>query len=160
MFNVNQLIQNLNGLTIKKHEYFNELLLITKAQQEDIQKNAAENMLALVEKKQSFIDKIDGLDKAFQMQFEQLKSELNIDNLDKMDILKYPDLKILRENVGAIMSLAGDITKLEKENDIQINVLYDLLKKELKRINIGKQSMKAYEPQTVNTDGVYIDKKK
>ena len=34
------------------------------------------------------------------------------------------------------------------------------LKKEMKQINVGRKSIRAYETPVINNDGIYIDKKK
>jgi hypothetical protein len=34
------------------------------------------------------------------------------------------------------------------------------MKREIKQINTGKRSIKAYEKANINNDGIYIDRKK
>lgn len=160
MFNSDQVINNLNGLTGRKRELFKEILIITKEQKEDIETNEAKNIEALVEKKQIVIDKVNEIDTAFASQYELLKSGLGIKSLENVDINKYPSLKLLKENVKEIVVMAQDIMLLEQNNKSNMNIILDKLKQEIKRVNLGKKSLKAYEVPSINTDGIYIDKKK
>ena len=59
-----------------------------------------------------------------------------------------------------ILTLAKEIMSVEQENKENINVIFNNLKTELRKINIGKKSLRAYESPVVNNDGIYIDKKK
>lgn len=155
-----QLIKELNNITEQKLKLFKELLNITVLQKEDIENNKADNIEELVSKKQQLIDTIDKLDKSFIEGYHQLKVELKLDKPDKIDTDKYPELKTLKHCVKEIIDLAGTIMELENSNREKLNKIFDEVKNELKQINIGKRSIKAYEIPYVQKDGIYIDKKK
>ncbi len=155
-----QAILNLHNLLDKKIEYFNEIYNITNRQKHDIENNTADNIEILVNEKQQIIDKIDSIDLAFKQQSEMLKKTLQIDSLEKADIQKYPTLGELKKKVAAIMKLAEKIITLENDNNQKLNTLMDSLKLEMKQLKAGKKSLKAYDTPIINTDGVYIDRKK
>lgn len=155
-----QLINDLYLAIERKLELFNEIYNITLKQQQDIENNDAENIEALVQQKQTVIDEVDKLDLRFLEGYKTLKETLNIDKLDKIDTDKYPELKKLKENVQKIMEIAPQIMELESSNKEKLDQIFQRVKNEIKQINLGKKSIKAYEPTPVNNDGIFIDKKK
>lgn len=156
----NKLLDNLNEIIENKLELFKELYDITLLQQQDIENNDADNIQALVEEKQQVINEIDELDKSFLEGYKTLKESLNLESLHKVDTEKYPELKNLKNSVEKIVKLAPDIMELENSNRERLNEIYERVKGELKQINSGKRSLKAYEAAPVHNDGVFIDKKK
>jgi adenylyl- and sulfurtransferase ThiI len=63
-------------------------------------------------------------------------------------------------SVNKAMELAGKVMELESSNREKLNEIFDEVKKELKQINVGKRSLKAYEKPIEQNDGIYIDRKK
>lgn len=155
-----QLISKLNQITEQKLKLFKEIYNVTVLQKEDIENNKADNIEALVQKKQQIIDTIDELDKAFLGGYSQLKDELKLDRPDKIDTNRYPELKTLKSYIDDIMKLASSIMELENSNREKLNNIFNEVKKELRQINTGKRSIKAYETPMVQSDGIYIDRKK
>ncbi len=155
-----QLINDLNKIIEQKLKLFKEIQDITILQNKDIVGNKAENIEELIKRKQQVIDAIDKLDKSFLEGYSHLKDELKLDKPDKIDTDKYPQLKNLKSCVKEIIELAGDIMELENVNREKLNNIFIEVKKELKQINVGKRSLKAYEVPFIQNDGIYIDKKK
>jgi hypothetical protein len=155
-----QLISRLNQITEQKLKLFKEIYNVTVLQKEDIENNKAGNIEALVQKKQQIIDTIDELDKAFLDSYSQLKDELKLDRPDRIDVNRYPELKTLKSYIDDIMKLARSIMELENSNREKLNDIFNEVKKELRQINTGKRSIKAYETPMVQSDGIYIDRKK
>lgn len=157
-----QLIKDLNCIIEQKLKLklFKEIYDITVLQKEDIETNRAENIGTLVSDKQKVIDTIDELDKVFLQGYQLLKDELKLDRPDRIDTGKYPELKSLKLCVEEIMELAGRIMELENSNLEKLNSIFSEVKNELKQINVGKRSLKAYEKPVVQNDGIYIDWKK
>lgn len=155
-----QLIKDLNYIMEQKLKLFKAMLDITILQKEDIENNRAENIGALVDKKQMVIDEIDKLDKSFLEGYQQLKIELKLDRPDRIDTDKYPELKTLKLFVEDIMEQAGRIMELENSNREKLNAIFNEVKSELRQINAGKRSIKAYEKPAIQNDGIYIDRKK
>lgn len=155
-----QLISKLNQITEQKLKLFKEIYNVTVLQKEDIENNNAGNIEALVQKKQQIIDAIDELDKTFLEGYSQLKDELKLDRPDKIDTNRYPELKTLKSYINDIMKLARSIMELENSNRDKLNDIFNEVKKELRQINTGKRSIKAYETPMVQSDGIYIDRKK
>lgn len=160
MDNINSTISELLSLIDRKKQLFDNIMEITLKQKKDIEENEANNIGELVKYKQSIIDSIDGTDKLFSERFNLLKKELKVSTLEEIDFAKYPALKNLKLKVEEIMSLAQKIMQIEESNKEKLTSMINGLKKEMRQVNIGKKSIKAYEKPIISNDGIYIDKKK
>jgi organic radical activating enzyme len=155
-----ELISDLNQIIEKKLELFHEMYKITVSQQKDIEENEADNIELLVHQKQLVIDKIDKLDESFLAGFNKLKKEFQLDSIDLIDTSKYPEMMNIKNHIKSIMGMAHKIMELENNNREKLDHIFQNIKNELKQVNTGKRSLKAYEPKPVYNDGFYIDKKK
>lgn len=155
-----QLISDLNQMIEKKLELFNEMYNITVSQQKDIEENEAGNIEVLVQQKQQIIDRIDKLDESFLSGFNKLKNEFQLDSIDLIDTNKHPEMMDIKNHIKSIMGMAHKIMELENSNREKLDSIFQSVKEELKQINTGKRSLKAYEQKPVYNDGIFIDKKK
>ena len=160
MEDFNGIIVQLMELIDQKAELFSKIMEVTLEQKKDIEENAANKIEKLVSQKQSVIDNIDEIDKSFSERFNLLKKQLKVNTLEEVDFTKYPELRNLKLKVEEIMSIAQEIMHIEESNKKKLTAIMNDLKKEIKQINVGKKSIKAYEKPIINNDGIYIDKKK
>lgn len=160
METVNSTITELLGLIDRKRQLFANIMEITQEQKKDIEENQANKIEELVTRKQTVIDNIDEIDKSFSERLILLKKNLNVSTLEEIDFTKYPILKILKLKVEDIMSQAQKIMLVEESNKEKLAALMNELKREMKQLNTGKKSVKAYETPIINNDGIFIDKKK
>jgi len=157
---IDGIIARLTELTDRKAELFGSIMEITLEQKKDIEENAAASIEGLVNRKQTIIDSINGLDRSFSEGLDVLKKNLQVKTLEEADFKKYPGLKNLKLKVEEIMSAAQKIMLIEESNKEELTAIMNRLKKEITLINKGKKSIKAYENPVINNDGIYIDKKK
>lgn len=157
---LNSTMTELLGLIDRKRQLFDDIMEITQKQKKDIEENAADTIEELVAQKQLVIDSVDEIDKSFAEKFALLKKHLNVNSLDEVDFTKYPILKILKLKVEEIMSMARKIVEIEEVNKEKLAAIMKELEAEMKRLSVGKKSIKAYEPTIISSDGIYIDKKK
>lgn len=160
MDTINGIITELINLIDSKRRLFDNIMGITLEQKKDIEGNEANNIEQLVKRKQTVIDNIDEIDKSFSEELNLLKKQLKVNSLEEVDFTKYPVLKTLKLKVEEIMALAQKIMKIEESNKEKLTLITNELKKEIKQINVGKRSIKAYGVPILNNDGIYIDKKK
>lgn len=160
MDNANSLIIELLSLLDKKRKLFDSIMEITMEQKKDLEENDANNIELLVNRKQSVIDDIDKIDSFFSERFGLLKKQLNVNDLEELDVAEYPVLKDLKLKVAEITALAQKIMAIEQVNKEKLTGKLNDLKKEMKQLSVGKKSIKAYENPIINSDGIYIDKKK
>jgi len=160
MDNANKVLTELIGLLEKKSRLFDTIMEITLEQKKDIDENTADNIEEYIKQKQEVIDTIDSIDRNFSEKFDLLKRSLNIGSMENADFLKYPALKELKLKVEGIMSQAREIAAIEEENKEKLSFLMNGLMKEIKQLNVGKRSIKAYESPGIRNDGIYIDRKK
>ena len=155
-----QLINELNEIIGKKLELFNEMYKITVDQQKDIEQNEAGNIEVLVQQKQQIIDKIDKLDESFLAGFNNVKKEFQLDSVELIDTKKHPEMIVIKNHIKSIMGMAHKIMELENNNSKKLDSIFQSVKEELKQINTGKRSLRAYDHKPTNNDGMFIDKKK
>lgn len=160
MKKVSSTIIELLSLLEKKRELFDSIMKITLDQKKDLEENKGDKMEDLVGQKQTVINSVDEIDRSFSEGLNLLKKHLNVQTLEEVDFTKYPELRNLKLKVEEIMSMAQDIILIEKSNREKLVSVMNEMKKEIKQINTGKKSIKAYEKANINNDGIYIDRKK
>lgn len=160
MGKVNSTIIELLSLLEKKRKLFDSIMKITIEQKKDLEENKGDKMEDLVGQKQAVINNVDEIDRSFSEGLNLLKKHLNVQTLEEIDFTKYPELRNIKLKVEEIMSMAQDIILIEKSNREKLVSVMNEMKKEIKQINTGKKSIKAYEKANINNDGIYIDRKK
>ncbi|MGI6585235.1 MAG: hypothetical protein GX301_07275 [Gracilibacteraceae bacterium] len=160
MKKVSSTIIELLSLLEKKRELFDSIMKITLDQKKDLEENKGDKMEDLVGQKQTVINSVDEIDRSFSEGLNLLKKHLNVQTLEEVDFTKYPELRNLKLKVEEIMSMAQDIILIEKSNREKLVSVMNEMKREIKQINTGKRSIKAYEKANINNDGIYIDRKK
>ncbi len=153
-------VVKMQELLNKKKEALKIIYNLTLKQKNDIDTNEGANLEKYIDDKQIEIDKIDNIDKGFSMIFEDLKKRLNIESMEELDTGNYSDFKIIKEQIKGLMEIAHKTMALERENKDALEILIDNVKNDIKQVSLGKKSISAYEKQSTNTDGIYIDKKK
>lgn len=160
MGKVNSTIIELLSLLEKKRKLFDSIMKITIEQKKDLEENKGDKMEDLVGQKQAVINNVDEIDRSFSEGLNLLKKHLNVQTLEEIDFTKYPELRNIKLKVEEIMSMAQDIILIEKSNREKLVSVMNEMKREIKQINTGKRSIKAYEKANINNDGIYIDRKK
>lgn len=161
MFNTpDKYILKLREVAEKKHEYLKDILCLTREQSRAVTDEDIEALGKLVTDKQAKIDAINKLDKEFDACFQQLKCELKVDSLDKMQGLGLKGIKELQESIERVMVTIAEICDIENQNTNGAKVLLNNLGEEIKKISRGKKAVSAYKPGPVRPPSFYIDKKK
>jgi len=156
----NEEVLKMQELLKEKKAALDIIYNMTVKQQEDIEKNEGENLKEYIDKKQEQIDRIDNIDELFEDTFNKFKKELNIESVETLDFTLYPGLKTIKELTEKIVNLGKKTMEIEIENKEKLTVLIENIKSDINQVKAGKKSIHAYDAQTVNIDGVYIDKKK
>lgn len=159
MNTTDSIINELLELMDKKSALFKNIMEITLEQKKDIE-NGVENMEKLIKEKQTIIDSVDKIDALFSERINVLKNQLKVNTLEEIDSTKYPMMKSLKNKVDEIMSQARKIMDIEESNKNELIKLMNDLTKEMKQMKVGRKSLKAYETPVVNSDGIYIDRRK
>lgn len=160
MDNANIFVDELLKHIDKKRLLIDNIMRLTLEQKKDIEENEANNIDQLVSQKQALIDSIDEIDNTFTKDFDLLKKQLKINSIESVDLSKYPLLKELKQKIEGIMAHTREIMIIEESNKEKLSLVMDEIKKEMKQLNVGKRSLRAYETPVTNNDGIYIDKKK
>lgn len=153
-----ELIDNLISISKEKKQLLEEIHDFTKKQREGIKKEDMGKLNDILDEKDHIIKKINELDISFLTTFSQIKKEEGIENIDQIDVDKYPNLKKLKEIVKEISSSLIAISLLDEENNKNIKAKLEETKKELRRVKDGKKAYKGYN--STITGSMLIDEKK
>lgn len=160
MESIEKMMNDLVELLEEKKAVLEKIHELTLKQKEDIENNQGDNINGFIDKKQVEIDKINVIDEDFANTVKKLKLELDIESLEQVDTDRFPQMKVMRVKIEEILSLGNDIMKLEEYNKDKIIEIINHIKKDLKAVNLGRKSVKAYEKPNIDVGGIYIDRKK
>lgn len=152
--NVKKMIE----LSEEKKSLLNEILEITKFQQDLIKNEQMEELNQSLLEKEKLIDKINIIDRDFLKFYDQVKVQEHIDSLDKIDIQKYSNIKALKEIVSEINTILNDISIIDKNNTIKMKSNVDKIKSDLKQVKEAKRAYKGYNYE--NVESILMDEKK
>lgn len=160
MESIEKMMNDLVELLEEKKAVLEKIHELTLKQKEDIENNQGDNINGFIDKKQVEIDKINVIDEDFANTVKKLKLELDIESLEQVDTDRFPQMKVMRVKIEEILNLGNDIMKLEEYNKDKIIEIINHIKKDLKAVNLGRKSVKAYEKPNIDVGGIYIDRKK
>ncbi|QQY80083.1 FlgN protein [Keratinibaculum paraultunense] len=151
-------IDELVTISREKYKLLEDMCKYTIAQKEYIEKEDMDSLNELLDKKDTLIKKIDQLDISFLIIFSQVKKEEAVENIEQLDIKKYPNLKELKDVVVEISSILMTLSLLDKENSENIKQKLKATKMELKRVREGQRAYKGYNKTEAGS--MMIDEKK
>lgn len=154
-------IQKLTGISMQKLNSMNEILELTKKQENVITEDSLNNMQEIINQKQALIDSINKLDENFDVYYTRLKSVLGVTNLEHVPASQVPGVVELKKIINSIFHIMEQIQKLEKENKDKADELLNNLGQQIKKVNQNKLINNSYngiykQPQT----SYYFDTKK
>lgn len=153
-----ELIDELISISKEKNQLLVEMQKITKGQREEIKEEDMENLNEILDKKDYIIKEINKLDISFLTIFSQIKKNEDIQNIDEMDIEKYPNLEELKKAVKEVSSTLIAISLMDKENNDSMKAKLEETKMEIRKIKDGKKAYKGYNATIV--ESILIDEKK
>lgn len=153
-------IGRLHEISLEKYSLLRDMLGLTEEQAKSISEEKIDSLEKLVVEKQAKIDKINKLDKEFEVYFFRLKRVLNVKKLDELKGLNVSGTKELQETVAQIIYLVEKISRLEKQNNEKAKSLLKKLGDNIKNINQSKKMNSAYMPEPLKPPPYFIDKKK
>lgn len=153
-----ELIDELISISKEKSQLLVEMQKITKGQREEIKEEDMENLNEILDKKDYIIKEINKLDISFLTIFSQIKKNEDIQNIDEMDIEKYPNLEELKKAVKEVSSTLIAISLMDKENNDSMKAKLEETKMEIRKIKDGKKAYKGYNATIV--ESILIDEKK
>ena len=153
-----ELIDELISISKEKSQLLVEMQKITKGQREEIKEEDMENLNEILDKKDYIIKEINKLDISFLTIFSQIKKNEDIQNIDEMDIEKYPNLEELKKAVKEVSSTLIAISLMDKENNNSMKAKLEETKMEIRKIKDGKKAYKGYNATIA--ESILIDEKK
>ncbi|QEK11330.1 flagellar protein FlgN [Crassaminicella thermophila] len=160
--NIKDTIDLLIDISKKKETALKKILNLTIMQEGLIKNNDLEKLGDLLKKKQYLIEKINQMDIDFLSNYGRLKKSLGITSIENVNVEEYPSLKELKLHIQNIMKSLRQIDEIDKRNTKNLQIDFDKVKEELKKIKAKKQSSKiaaSYMKKYASVQGVFIDKK-
>ncbi|NLX62344.1 MAG: hypothetical protein GXZ06_07565 [Tissierellia bacterium] len=151
-------ILKLISLAKEKNKLLDNIIQITKRQEEEIQEERYEDLNKSLKEKDSIINKINKLDRVFLETFHSIKRENSIGDINELSVEEYPALKELKEEVKEIMSNLTALSIIDDRNTEAVKNKLKEAKQDLKRIRLGKKAYKGYNYTEANS--ILIDEKK
>ncbi|MCQ4925573.1 flagellar protein FlgN [Tissierella carlieri] len=151
--NVKKMIE----LSLKKKDILIQILRLTTTQAGTIENDNIDNLSKILIQKEKLMEEIDILDRDFLSLYNDIKSEEGIDNLEKINIEKYANIKSLKEIVTEINTILNDISMIDRNNTIKMKSNVDRIKSDLKQVKEVKRAYKGYNYEAV--ESILIDEK-
>lgn len=152
--NVKKMIE----LSLGKKDILLQILELTKTQGNVIENDNMDDLSIILVKKEKLMEEIDVLDREFLSLYNGIKSEEGIDNLEKINIDKYTNIKSLKEIVANINTILNDISAIDRNNTIKMKSNVDKIKSDLKQVKEAKRAYKGYNYEAA--ESMLIDEKK
>jgi len=155
-----EIVQKLNEISLKKLELIREILLYTRSERDALTSDRLDDMQTLLDEKQLRMDAVDKLDEQFALLTDRLKSSLSLSSLEELPRHHLPGVKELKEVVGQIHQLLGEIKELEDENIALVKAEMQDTRDKIKQAENFKRVRGAYKPVNGNTPSYFFDTKK
>lgn len=153
--------ERLTEISREKRKKLEDILSITKAQSEEIEKDGIESLQKLLDDKQKKIEEIDKNDEDFDVYYKRIKQKYKIGSLENLNVSNVKEAKELQEVTGEIKKILEEICELEKQNSEKVKEALSSLSGEIRKINQGKKVSNVYSSDSAkNTASYFIDQKK
>ncbi|NLV75889.1 MAG: flagellar protein FlgN [Tissierellia bacterium] len=151
-------IDKLISISEEKAKLLEDMRQYTIVQKEYIEEEDMDSLNENLDKIDDLIKQVDKLDLSFLNIFSQIKKDENVENIDELDLDKYPNLNKLKEIVTEISSTLMALSLLDKENNKNMKQKLESTKMELKKVKEGQRAYKGYNKSV--TGSMMIDEKK
>mgnify|MGYP001483474551 CR=1 FL=1 len=131
-------------ITNEKTELFQKLFSIAERQTKFVEIEKIKTVEKLNALKNECRTKIEQLDIRFLTLFNELKVNLKINSFDKIDVKKYPEVKVLKSRVAEISKIVKATQLLEEKNISKLNESKDKLGMKLKGVKQKQKINNAY----------------
>lgn len=144
----------------KKLDVLNELMKITRGQQEIVNSDSfnEDDFMETILLKEEQINKLSELDKGFEMVYDRIRDELN-DNYEKYT----SEIKSLKELVTKVTDLSVKLQALEQRNKSNLKALLSNKRKNIKNARLSNETVTNYYKNMSggkDSKSYFYDKKK
>lgn len=139
-----KIINELIDISKNKYRLLQILLGIEKKMNQSLQSFMTQSVIKQMDIKDKYIAEANNLDVKFYTCFDELKTNLGVDSIDKIDGTKYPRMKELKKIVGEILNIVEDIETISSKNFKIFKSSMDRMGNRLKGIKQGRKASAAY----------------
>lgn len=152
-------IQLLIDTLDKKQRVLKELMQITRNQQTIIDSEGfnEDEFLKTIDLKEELIKKLEELDKGFEMVYDRIREELNLNRKDYVS-----QITSLKELVTSVTDLSIELQALEKRNKTKLETVLVSKRRSIKNARLSNETVASYyksmsgKPQS---ESYFYDKK-
>lgn len=155
---INENINRMIDLSMRKKQYLMELLDLTQKQGTIIEEEKLDELDKILKEKDKVMEKVDELDSQFLSIFNQIKDEEKIDDFEKLPVEKYENVKELKAVIGEINNILNSLSILDKNNIAKMKAKVEETQAQLKNIRMAKKANKGYGLGDIGS--VFLDEKK
>lgn len=153
-------IQRLTEISKTKLTLLEELLSLSKSQNENARAGKFEELEALLPQKQERMDAIDKLDEQFVVYSQKVKSVLSLDSFEGLAEYDIPGTAELKELVSRIHQKLKDIKTADDESTALVKAELRETKGRIDHTNKFRRVTGAYYPVKNEAPSYYFDRKK
>lgn len=151
---INEMIE----LCREKKKILIEILRLTEDQRFLIKEENMDGLGELLAKKDKLMQDIDLLDVNFMSLYKSIKSEENVDSIEKINVNKYSNIETLKGIVNELNIILNTISMVDNENTKMMKTHLENIKSGLKHVKEVKKAYKGYNYEAV--ESMMIDEKK
>lgn len=150
----------LEASLIKKSKILDQLILLTKQQEDLISQDTINESLfyQTIDKKEPLIQEILYLDKGFEEVFQRVKEEISVNRS-----FYHNKIIQLQELIKDITEKGINLQVLEKRNKAKLDAYLQAKRKKIKDFNVNSKSVSSYYNNMANQnkqESYFFDKKK
>ncbi|MDQ2085088.1 flagellar export chaperone FlgN [Herbivorax sp. ANBcel31] len=154
-------LRRLTEISKEKQRKVKDILYLTKAQAELIEKEGVEGLEKLLDDKQKKIEEINKNDEDFRACYKKIKQEFKIESLDNLETSNVKEAEELQKLTGEIKGILQEIGEVEKQNSEKIKDILGGLGGKIKKINQGRKANNVYsQGSDKRASSYFIDQKK
>lgn len=155
---INEMVSKMIELCKEKERFLLEILKLTKDQKDLIKNEDVDQLDEVLSKKDKLMASIDLLDASFLSLYNNIKTEENVDGIDRINSEKYSNIEDLKEIVSEINNILSTISRIDNENTKMMKANLENIKSGLKHVKEVKKAYKGYNYEAV--ESMLIDEKK
>lgn len=147
-------------LTVRKKALVEEFRVLTAGQSKLLVPDKAEELLALIEKKQACINEINSIEAELKRHEEGIVNTAGLPSRKELKKIYNGKWEVIGKLQGEIIFILREVQRLDEQNRRQLGDEHRKLKKSMASLRARKGSAIAYQGSTAPSGGYFVDQKK
>jgi len=157
---LNELLGRAAVLTARKKVLMEESRLLTSGQSALLVPEKADELLALVEKKQGYMEEVNRIDAAVLLLEEEIINAAGISSREELKKIFNDKWEVIENLRSEIIFILQEAQRVDEQNRQKIDKEYRKLKEDMESLCARRGTVKAYQGSAVQSGSYFIDQKK